>query len=247
MSFFKKILKKNKLVYTISLRTYVLLKKLSVSIFGTKVTEFEWKNAYSDGSLFDDFCKSNSSYHKVIFYEEVSKCSAIKRVLEIGCGTGTNLFYLRNIFPDAEFVGIDINMRAIDLGNKYFLDKGIQNIKLFMKGADRLRDFKAESFDLVFSIATLMYVGNDKIEEVVRHSIKLSSNAIIFVEFNKESGRDYYNGYHWIRDYKKIIEKYLNTSSSASVRYFNGNRMNDANWDKYGAVIKVLKLNIGSF
>ena len=41
-----------------------------------------------------------------------------KRILEVGCGTGTNLVRLARTFPDAEIVGLDLSADMLNLARK---------------------------------------------------------------------------------------------------------------------------------
>jgi S-adenosylmethionine-diacylgycerolhomoserine-N-methlytransferase len=41
-----------------------------------------------------------------------------KRILEVGCGTGTNLLRLARAFPEAEIVGLDISADMLNLARK---------------------------------------------------------------------------------------------------------------------------------
>lgn len=41
-----------------------------------------------------------------------------KRILEVGCGTGTNLLRLARAFPEAEIVGVDLSADMLNLARK---------------------------------------------------------------------------------------------------------------------------------
>ncbi len=48
----------------------------------------------------------------------IPQLPSVNRILEIGCGTGTNLIYLRDHFPDAEIYGLDISATMIETAKK---------------------------------------------------------------------------------------------------------------------------------
>src|SRR2546423_1022358 len=56
----------------------------------------------------------------------VEKC----RVLELGCGDGTNLISMAYGLPNSEFVGIDAAGRAIAAGNEMIRDLSLHNVRL---------------------------------------------------------------------------------------------------------------------
>src|SRR5215211_3004491 len=56
----------------------------------------------------------------------VEKC----RVLELGCGDGTNLIAMAYGLPESQFVGIDLAGRAIAEGRRTIGDLALQNVRL---------------------------------------------------------------------------------------------------------------------
>ena len=48
----------------------------------------------------------------------IPQLPSIQRILEVGCGTGTNLLQLRERFPDAEIFGLDISATMIETAKK---------------------------------------------------------------------------------------------------------------------------------
>ncbi|WP_396190680.1 class I SAM-dependent methyltransferase, partial [Flavobacterium sp.] len=41
-----------------------------------------------------------------------------KRILEYGCGTGRNIAYFREHFPDAEIFGVDLSAESIEIASR---------------------------------------------------------------------------------------------------------------------------------
>src|SRR5438045_4604202 len=56
----------------------------------------------------------------------VEKC----RVLELGCGDGTNLISMAHGLPQSQFFGIDSAGRAIAEGNQTIEDLSLDNVRL---------------------------------------------------------------------------------------------------------------------
>src|SRR5580765_4334129 len=52
------------------------------------------------------------------------------RVLEIGCGNGSNLAPMAWALPNSEFAGIDLASRPIAQGRQMIQDLGLGNIRL---------------------------------------------------------------------------------------------------------------------
>ena len=52
------------------------------------------------------------------------------RVLELGCGDGTNIIAFANGLPESEFVGIDLSKKQIEYGNSIVESIGLKNVTL---------------------------------------------------------------------------------------------------------------------
>jgi len=76
------------------------------------------------------------------------------RVLEVGCGNGTNLMLLRQAHPGANLFGIDISPERMRLGRAYWGDR-LAGVTMTPDSAITLETLADASFDLVFSVHCL--------------------------------------------------------------------------------------------
>ena len=126
-----------------------------------------------------------------------------------------NLCLLAKKLPDAEIRGIDINTIAVQKGNEWLAQEGISNVKLLAGKADELDQFQDKSFDVVFTDAVLIYIGPDKIKEIMKEAIRIARRALILVEWHCfESQKDphglgvFYLGC-WKRDYVALLKQFV--------------------------------------
>ena len=78
------------------------------------------------------------------------------RILDVGCGTGMSTLALRNRFPEAEIVGVDLSAAMLENAKKLLPDvKWIQR-----DCSESLEDLG--QFDLVFSNAFLQWLSNQE-------------------------------------------------------------------------------------
>lgn len=77
-----------------------------------------------------------------------------KRIIDIGCGTGTSTRALLNRWPDAEIIGLDNSKTMIEAAKK-----STDKIKWMLWDADKDK-LPEGKFDLIFSNASLQWVKN---------------------------------------------------------------------------------------
>lgn len=65
-------------------------------------------------------------------------------ILELGCGKGEYTVGLAEMFPDKNFIGIDIKGARMWTGAKYALDKGLENVAFLRTHIEFISSFFAE-------------------------------------------------------------------------------------------------------
>ena len=231
-------------------------RRLKEYLLGTRVREKEWatRHLHKDEKERDDWCKGGNDWikgywdsqdhpHRAFLIERISKFSP-NSILEIGCNCGPNSRLLAKKFPDAEIIGIDINPLAVQKGNEWLAQEGISNVKLLESKADELRQFQDKSFDIVFTDAVLIYIGPDKIKEVMRGMIRIARHALILVERHSEDekkdpyGLGIYHG-NWKRDYVALLKQFVR-EEQIHVTKISEDIWSDKGWSEVGAVIEVV-------
>lgn len=77
-------------------------------------------------------------------------------VLDLGCGKGANIYYMSQKFPNANFVGVDVNPDLVSVGNRFFQEQNIINCRLETGDIYALDEEYAGRFDGIASFQTLM-------------------------------------------------------------------------------------------
>lgn len=226
---------------------YSLRKVLETRILGTKFQEWIWKNR----GLFYDFKDAKSGFldsvnavnypHRIFLISRILSYSPIGSVLEVGCDSGLNLCLLATKNPGIKFYGIDINIKAIEEGKSIIKDMGINNVFLSSGMADSLGSFGDKSIDVVFTDAVLIYVGPDKIHDVINEMIRVARKAIILIEWHREQhtpdDREHIHG-HWVYDYQLLLSKYSPSDGVRTTRITRELWDNDE-WSSLGYVIEL--------
>lgn len=120
-----------------------------------------------------------------------------KTILEVGCGFGRNIKFLKTEGVSAVITGVDISRKMIRKARKYVPQKGIT----FVQGDIRHLPFKDKSFDVVFTHGVLMHVSQTDVEVAFSELCRVAKNAVYLIEQNYGG-----NEYTFIHPYKKLIK-----------------------------------------
>ena len=105
-----------------------------------------------------------------------------RRIIDLGCGIGLNTISLKNLYPKAQVVGVDLGAAMLRCGyaNARLLK---QEIEFYQQNADHT-EFPNEHFDLVTSFFLLHEIPNTSIKRVIRESARLLRPGGIMVHFD---------------------------------------------------------------
>ena len=215
---------------------------MEVYIVGTKLQEWIWKtrHIFRSNKWTQECIETRNHPRRHILIEKISSFAPITSIMEIGCSSGANLYLLAKKYSDANLYGVDINTKAVKEGNTYFKQQGIPNVNLFVHRADRLTQFANKSVDVIFTDATLMYIGLDKIKRVINEMKRISCKGLIFSEWHcEDNSRGYlwYDG-HWIYNFKTLLAEYFPTDDVKISKHPEG-IWNDEGWRKFGSIVEV--------
>jgi ubiquinone/menaquinone biosynthesis C-methylase UbiE len=158
-----------------------------------------------------------------------------KKVLELGCGEGINLRIISKKNQLIELFGIDINKIAIQSGLS-IINKFNLNIKLTSSNMKNLKMYKNNEFDIVFSDASLMYIGPNNIYKILKEALRVSRSKVFICE-QHTNDKSFYND-KWVHNYKQIVSK-IPSVDLIKVHKIKDDRKGD--WSKFGQIIEVRK------
>ena len=111
---------------------------------------------------------------RLLFIENAIKKLQPRSVLDIGCGTGTNITYhIAKIFPEINFLGVDVDKSSIEFAKKNFCLKNLN----FMMNEEIPENYKV---DLIIASEVIEHV--EKPEELMLFlKAKIHSNGIVIL------------------------------------------------------------------
>ena len=125
-----------------------------------------------------------------------------QNIIDMGSGTGANLYYLNQRFPKCYFSGIDINPNFVKEGNEFFKEHEINNCKLISGDIYNL-DTKIinTAYNGILSFQTFSWLP--EYEKALSEIIKIDPKWIAFTSL-------FYDG---LVDCKIEVKEYLEPNS----------------------------------
>ena len=113
------------------------------------------------------------------------------RVLEVGCGDGSNLIPMAFGLPESEFVGIDLAQTAIDRGRETIEALGLRNVALRHQDLRAFAQGTAQEapFDYVIAHGVYSWVPDDVREALLElYRCRLAPHGVAYVSYNAYPG-----------------------------------------------------------
>lgn len=131
-----------------------------------------------------------------------------KKLLEVGCGIGTDL--VRFARGGADVTGVDISSTAIALARQNFTQAGVQ-ADLSVENGEAL-PFPDEAFDVLYAHGVLQYTADPRrMVEACRRVLKPDGEAIFMV----------YNRISWLNALSKVMKVPLEHEDAPVLRKYS--------------------------
>jgi methyltransferase-like protein/trans-aconitate methyltransferase len=111
------------------------------------------------------------------------------RVLELGCGVGSNLTSMAFHLPGSEFVGLDLARRPIATGQAFITELGLRNIALHALDVCEATAAQFGHFDFIIAHGLYSWVPSrvrERILEICREM--LNPQGVAYVSYNAYPG-----------------------------------------------------------
>ncbi|HNW25903.1 MAG TPA: hypothetical protein PKI94_03840 [Candidatus Gastranaerophilaceae bacterium] len=142
-------------------------------VFKTEQENF-WATAFGDEYIGrnddDELLAGNVSMFSKVF----AKAKNVKTVLEFGANIGLNLKAIKQLLPDVELSGIEINKKAADILKE-------QDVKVYQGS---ILDFEVDyKRDFSFIKTVLIHINPDELQNVYQKLYDSSSKYILIAEY----------------------------------------------------------------
>lgn len=138
-------------------------------------------------------------------------------ILDLGCGNGEVLRYIKEARPEVECTGVDISRMW---GN---YDGEIN----FIKGdIEKLDFFPNDSYDLVITSGVLILFDDEEAQRIMDQMVRIKKNTVAVLEFHSEEPIPFVKNRVW-RNYNKFFEQ------PSRLKFFDI----DADWEGKQAII----------
>ncbi|MCP4284229.1 MAG: class I SAM-dependent methyltransferase, partial [Gammaproteobacteria bacterium] len=130
------------------------------------------------------------------------------RVLEMGCGDGSNIMPMAYEFPESEFLGIDLSPVQIGIGQRHVDSLGLMNIRLDARNIMDMGPGDGK-FDYIIVHGVYSWVPDrvkDKILDICRNN--LADQGIAYISYNVLPGWQFNKS---MRDIMLYRSRHINT------------------------------------
>jgi len=132
---------------------------------------------YGDGNHRVEYLKNMDTFSK-LFIDTVRYS---KKILDVGCGTGGVLKYIKQFNETGNFVGVDISKEAVKISN---------NICIMEMDCTEM-DFDNNKFDVVFCFDVMEHIPSEYLFKALAEQVRVSSRYIFHRTcLNNYSGQD---------------------------------------------------------
>jgi SAM-dependent methyltransferase len=161
-------------------------------------SEKDWVDDQPD--WVESYFHSTYHPHRQLIVDAIKEMYPIKNILELGCGTGSNLLRIQEIFPRIKLAGIDVSKKCIDRAKDYL------ESATFKIGNYLTIPFPTKFFDVILADATLMYIAPKDIDKVFEEIDRVTQKGVIIVDRLDKSKKGVRSGHVWARNYPTILE-----------------------------------------
>src|SRR5690606_29689840 len=110
------------------------------------------------------------------------------RVLELACASGGNIIPLAELYPEAEFVGVDLLSKELEEGQRLIEANGLRNVRLLHRSVTDI-DAAFGQFDYIIAHGLFSWVD----DEVQRHILRvckenLGPSGVAYISYNTLPG-----------------------------------------------------------
>jgi ubiquinone/menaquinone biosynthesis C-methylase UbiE len=219
---------------------------MEAHLVGTKIQEWVWsrRHIYKGKEWIKGYWDAKDHPRCQLLSQKIEKFLPLKNIMEIGCNAGPNLYWLAKKYPEVILVGIDINPVAISNGMMLLKKEGIHNVVMEIGKAGDLNKYPDNSFDIVFTNATLIYIGPDKINKVIKEMIRVARKALILIEWHSGQpdsdpyGLGIYNYGGWKRNYENLLKPYRRVKE-ISIHKNDCFKLMGKDWEELGYIIEI--------
>lgn len=123
-----------------------------------------------------------------------------RRILDLGCGMGHNTLPLREAFPDAEIIAIDVAAPMLRYGHARAKSLGVNDVVFQQADATRT-GLESGSFDLVFTTMVLHETSREAVQAMFAEAFRLLAPGGLTIHLEQPPYRQFGAFEQFMRDW----------------------------------------------
>lgn len=119
---------------------------------------------------------------RIPFWREIMDRTGARSVYEVGCNAGWNLSAIREVAPNTEIYGCEINEKSF-----YMAEIAGFNSIQHGPAAECLSEYGHGVMELVFTAGVLIHVAPENLREMMQGIVDASSHYVLAIEYASEA------------------------------------------------------------
>lgn len=114
-------------------------------------------HAMDNGGNADGRAAAGYLFHSLQICRTIQGC---KKIVDLGCGTGVQLFHVARLNPRLQFIGVDISKAMLNAAAGYAKANSIENVEFLTDDFTDLRSIGSSSIDGVISTMSMHHLSD---------------------------------------------------------------------------------------
>ncbi len=183
-------------------------------------------------SWIEEYWKTKNHPHRKQIINILRKLQPWNSLLEIGCNCGVNLANIRKKFGQVYLYGIDANSDAIK-----FAEEKLPDVNFY---PGDIEEKYLTDYDVILADATLMYISDKSISEVIGRMTRSANKSIILCEWYDDNKLGVLKGGHWARNYPELFKDFGWECKTKKIIWPTSKK-----WEEYGRLFVARPLKTG--
>ena len=182
---------------------------------------------------------------RALLTEAIAEEYPFINLLEVGCAYGQLFHTIAPLLPEIKMVGIDPDKERVDGARSVLASAGLKNVTVQIGRAEDLSAFPDNSFDLIVTSASLLYIEPNSIERTMHGFLRVGRKKLLFLEQHVDDEKAVLGIRgpaspdelpYWLRDYRRLLKLFM-PAAKVTIEPVTNPLWVSERWQQHGCLI----------